>query len=118
MRYYAVAHFSKFIPQGSIRMSAKKNINDVILKEETLDDGTKKVSERYLVNSVAYRTPDGKIVTVVVNEGTKRNIKFKVNAKNMTVYTTTQEKQLEQTYQGEISEIELPEKSIVTVVFE
>lgn len=118
MRYYAVAHFSKFIPQGSIRMSAKKNINDVIVKEETLDDGTKKVSERYLVNCVAYRTPDGKIVTVVVNEGTKRNIKFKVNAKNMTVYTTTQEKQLEQTYQGEISEIELPEKSIMTVVFD
>ena len=28
------------------------------------------------------------------------------------------EKQLEQTYQGEISEIELPEKSIMTVVFD
>ena len=36
----------------------------------------------------------------------------------MTVYTTTQDKQLEQTYQGEISEIELPEKSIMTIVFE
>lgn len=43
---------------------------------------------------------------------------FKVKADNMIVYTTTQDKQLEQTYQGEISEIELPEKSIMTVVFE
>ena len=118
MRYYAVAHFSKYIPKGSVKMSTEKNINDVIKTEETLDDGTVKTTERYLVNAVSDRTPDGKIVCVIVNEGAQRNIKFKVNSKNMTVYTTTQEKQLEQTYQGKVSKIKFPEKSIMTVVFE
>ena len=118
MRYYAVAHFSKFIPVGSVKMTREKNINDVIKTEETLEDGTVKTSERYIVNAVSYRTPDGKIVTVIVNEGAQRDIKFKVKADSMTVYTTTQESQLEQTYQGDITKIALPEKSITTVVFE
>ena len=119
MRYYAVAHFSKFIPQGSVKISTKKNINDIIKAYETQEDGTEKTTvEKYGVNSVSYLTPDGKIVTVVVNEGVGRNLIFKVDAKNMTVYTTTQEKQLEETYKGEVGEISLPEKSIMTIVFE
>lgn len=118
MRYYAVAHFSKFIPQGSTKMSTKKNINDIIKTKEPLEDGTIKTSDRYIVNSVSYRTPDGKIVTIIVNEGAQRNVKFKVKADSMTVYATTQEKQLEQTYQGEVTKIALAEKSITTVVFE
>ena len=118
MRYYAVAHFSKFIPAGSVKMSTEKNINDIIKTEETPEDGTVKTTQKYVVNCVSYRTPDGKIVTVVVNEGTQRNISFKADAENMTVYTTTQEKQLEQTYKGKLCEIRLPEKSIMTVVFE
>lgn len=119
MRYYAVAHFSKFIPQGSVKISTKKNINDIIKATETQEDGTEKTTvEKYGVNCVSYLTPDGKIVTVVVNEGVGRNLSFKVDAKNMTVYTTTQEKQLEETYKGEVGEISLPEKSIMTIVFE
>lgn len=119
MRYYAVAHFSKFIPQGSEKMSTEKNINDIIKSYETQEDGTEKTTvEKYGVNCVSYRTPDGKIVTVVVNEGADRNIGFNVDAKNMTVYTTTSEKQLEETYNGKVSKIPLPEKSIMTIVFE
>lgn len=119
MRYYAVAHFSKFIPQGSVKISTKKNINDIIKATETQEDGTEKTKvEKYGVNCVSYLTPDSKIVTVVVNEGVGRNLSFKVDAKNMTVYTTTQEKQLEETYKGEVGEISLPEKSIMTIVFE
>ncbi|MGN0539526.1 MAG: glycoside hydrolase [Candidatus Fimenecus sp.] len=119
MRYYAVAHFSKFIPQGSVKISTKKNINDIIKAYETQEDGTEKTTvEKYGVNCVSYLTPDGKIVTVVVNEGVGRNLSFKVDAKNMTVYTTTQEKQLEETYKGKVAEINLPEKSIMTIVFE
>ena len=119
MRYYAVAHFSKFIPQGSVKISTKKNINDIIKATETQEDGTEKTKvEKYGVKCVSYLTPDSKIVTVVVNEGVGRNLSFKVDAKNMTVYTTTQEKQLEETYKGEVGEISLPEKSIMTIVFE
>lgn len=119
MRYYAVAHFSKFIPAGSIKMTTNKNINDLIKAEETGEDGTVKTTvEKYGVNCVSYITLQGKIVTVVVNEGASRNIRFNVDAKNMTVYTTTQEKQLEETYKGKIEEIPLPSKCIMTVVFE
>ncbi|MBR5203537.1 MAG: hypothetical protein IKW45_09770, partial [Clostridia bacterium] len=72
----------------------------------------------YGVNYVSYSTPDNKIVTVVVNEGVGRNIKFKVDAENMTVYTTTQDAQMQQTHEGEVKAIELPEKSIMTIVFQ
>lgn len=119
MRYYAVAHFSKFIPVGSTKIQSEKNINDVTKVEETNEDGSTNVTTmKYTVNQVSYLTPDGKIVCVVVNEGAERELKLKVDRDNMTVYTTTQEKQLEETYNGEKAKITLPEKSITTIVFE
>ena len=118
MRYYAVAHFSKFIPQGSVKISTEKNINDVIKTVEEKDGAENITLMKYGVNCVSYLTPDNKIVTVVVNEGVSRNIKFKVDAENMTVFTTTQDAQMQQTYEGEITEIELPEKSIMTIIFQ
>ena len=119
MRYYAVAHFSKFIPVGSTKIASEKNINDVTLVKETNENGDEITKTmKYTVNQVSYLTPDGKIVTVVVNEGPQRELKLKVERDNMTVYTTTQEKQMEETYKGEMSKITLPEKSIVTIVCE
>ena len=118
MRYYAVAHFSKFIPQGSVKISTEKNINDVIKTVEEKDGAENITLMKYGVNCVSYLTPDNKIVTVVVNEGVGRNIKIKVDAQHMSVYTTTQDAQMQQTYEGEIKEIELPEKSITTIVFQ
>lgn len=119
MRYYAVAHFSKFIPVGSVKIESEKNINDIIKVEETNENGeTNTTTMKYLLNTVSYLTPDGKIVTVVVNESTERELKLKVNRNNMTVYTTTQEKQMEETYKGKTTKITLPEKSIVTIVSE
>ena len=118
MRYYAVAHFSKFIPKGSIKISTEKNINDVIKNVEEKDGAKNITLMEYGVNYVSYLTPDNKIVTVFVNEGVSRNIQFKVDAKYMSVFTTTQDSQMQQTYEGEIAEIELPTKSIMTIVFE
>ena len=119
MRYYAVAHFSNFIPVGSTKIQSEKNINDVTLVEETNENGeTSTTVTKYLVNTVSYLTPDGKIVTVVVNEGVERELKLKVDRDNMTVYITTQEKQMEEIYKGEKTEITLPQKSITTIVFE
>ena len=119
MRYYAVAHFSNFIPKGSVKISTEKNINDVITESNVNDQGnTDIVVMRYGVNYVSYLTPDNKIVTVVVNEGVGRNLEFKVDAENMSVYTTTQDSQMQQTYEGAVKVIELPEKSIMTIVFE
>ena len=119
MRYYAVAHFSKFIPVGSTKILSEKNINDVTKVEEIKEDGSTNITTlKYTLNQVSYLTPDGKIVCVVVNDGVERELKLKVNRDNMTVYTTNQEKQLEETYSGEKTKITLPEKSITTIVFE
>ena len=72
----------------------------------------------YITNVVSFLTPDGKVVTVITNEGEDREVKFKVDRDNMTVYTTTQEEQLQETYSGKIKKIVIPAKSITTVVFE
>lgn len=113
MRYYAMAHYTKFIPKGSVRISTEKNINDI---QKSKENDT--VYSKYTTNAVTYLTPDGKIVCVTVNEGVDRKLDFKVDAEKMTVYTTTQDYQLKNTYSGKIDTVDLPEKSIVTVVFE
>lgn len=114
-RYYGVAHFSKFIPAGSVRLDTSKNVFDFAPRK---DENTGNIRFLFGTNVVSYLTPDGKIVTVVVNEGEERKIDFDVDAEMMTVYTTTQNEQLKETYSGEVAEIELPEKSIMTIVFE
>ena len=116
MRYYAMAHFSKFIPAGSVRLESKKNINDLQVTE--VENPEEENLTKYATNTVSYLTPDGKVVCVVVNEGVERDLSFKVDASKMTVYTTTQDSQLENTYSGELTKIPMPEKSIITVVFE
>ena len=76
------------------------------------------VEANYITNVVSFLTPEGKVVTVIVNEGEDRDVKFKVDRDDMTVYTTTQEKQLEETYSGNVKKIVIPAKSITTIVFE
>jgi glucosylceramidase len=56
--YYIVAHASKFVPAGSVRITSNLNAN---------------------LNNVAFKTPSGKIVLIVENDGTGSelfNIKF------------------------------------------
>ncbi len=115
MRYYAMAHYTKFIPVGSKKVETTKNIYDYYYE---LDNEGNKINGNYLTNMVSFLTPDGKVVTVITNEGEDRDVKFKVDRKNMTVYTTTQEMQLQETYSGRKTEITIPAKSITTVVFE
>jgi hypothetical protein len=57
-------------------------------------------------------------VLVITNEGADRDVKFKVDRDDMTVYTTTQEMQLQETYSGNKKGITIPENSITTIVFE
>lgn len=118
MRYYAMAHYSQFIPVGSTRLYLEKNINDLQEITEVVDGEERIVSSRYTTNAVAYKRPDGKIVCVVVNEGVERKLDFNIDADKMTVYTTTELKQMVQTYSGKVDEIDLPARSIMTVVFE
>ncbi|MBE6835406.1 MAG: hypothetical protein E7515_04055 [Ruminococcaceae bacterium] len=120
-RYYALAHYSKFIPTGSCLVESENTVSTLnITEDENLAewDIRRKVGTYELTQS-AYQTPDGKIVLVLVNEGESRDIILDVNKKNMTVYTTDEEKSLEQTYQGEKQkQITVGKNSIVTVVFE
>ncbi len=57
--YYIIAHASKFVPQNSIRIYS---------------------SQSGSISSVAFKRPDGKIVAIVLNEGSSAvnfNLKFK-----------------------------------------
>ncbi len=115
MRYYAMAHYTKFIPVGSKKVETTKDIYDYVYE---VDAEGNKIESNYLTNMVSFLTPEGKVVTVITNEGVDRDVKFKVDRSNMTVYTTTQEMQLKETYSGRRTEITIPSNSITTVVFE
>jgi glucosylceramidase len=75
--YYALAHFSKFVPPGSVRVAS---------------------SEQEQLATVAFATPDGKIVLVVSNTGNFAK-KFDVR------------------YHGESFTTTIPEESVATYVW-
>lgn len=118
IRYYALAHFSKFIPAGSVQLAVEKNIKDL----NTWHSGNPEDHDLRNINTtsaVAFKTPDGKLAVVVVNEGSERPLNIKVGGYNsMTVYTTTEEEQMVETYSGKIKSVTSPRFSITTVVFE
>lgn len=118
MRYYSVAHFSKFIPAGSVQLETAKNIEDLnTWNSDNLEDS--EIRNVYRTNTVAFRTPDGKIVVVIVNEGGERPLKLNVDGvSKMTAYTTTEAEQMVNTYSGDIAKLTMPEYSIMTVVLE
>jgi glucosylceramidase len=75
--YYALAHFSKFVPPGSVRIAS---------------------NELEQLATVAFATPDGKIVLVVANTGNFAK-KFEVK------------------YHGEVFTTTVPEESVATYVW-
>lgn len=118
IRYYALAHYSKFIPSGSVQLPTKKNIEDL----NTWHSGNPEDQELRNINTtsaVAFRTPEGKTAVVVVNEGSERPLKIEIDGyTDMTVYTTTETEQMVNTYTGKIKTVTSPQFSITTVVFE
>lgn len=120
-RYYALAHYSKFIPTGSCLIESKNTVSTLhITEDKNLAKGDKrrKVGSYELTQS-AYKTPDGNIVLVLVNEGEDKAVTLDVEKNEMTVYTTDETRNLEQTYTGEKqNEITIGKNSIVTIVFE
>jgi glucosylceramidase len=66
--YYIVAHASKFVPPGSIRIASSLSGN---------------------LNNVAFKTPDGKKVLIVENDGnSSATFNIKYNGKNVTTNLT------------------------------
>ena len=111
-RYNALAHFSKFIPQGSVRISAEKNVNDRYA--EWIGDFEFAVG--YRTNVSAYLTPDGETVLVIVNEDSAKDITLNLTDGNMTIYTTDEKLDCEKTYEGKIQTFNIPENSITTII--
>jgi glucosylceramidase len=72
LAYYTIAHASKFVRPGSVRISSTgTGDKTVILTEDEERPGVKRatvVESSQVLPNVAFRTPDGKIVLIVVND--------------------------------------------------
>ena len=124
-RYYAMGHYSKFIPVGSHAVDVSVSVADVTAREFNewpywLND---KAYQNYEVKNYltvsAYKTPDKKYVVVIVNEGDEKDVSFNMLGYDAEIYTTDAERNLELT--GETKghkKITVGAKSITTVVFE
>lgn len=117
-RYYATAHFSKFVPVGSHLISCTKDVNDRYCSRDR-----KKLANyiSYRTNTAAYLTPKGKIVVVIVNNTKERTITFNgIDGRNsLKLYTTDSEQNLALTYDGDYRQtVTVPAYSITTAIFE
>ncbi len=99
-RYYGMAHFSKFIPAGSV----------------CLDTGNMPENGNKL-NAFSFLTDKGETVTVIVNEGEAHIMDLQGCFKTMKVIASDDEKQLETVYDGAFSSsLEIKANSLVTVI--
>ena len=117
-RYYAMAHFSKFVPEGSRLISCKKDVND------RFSSMSREKLESYMsfrTNTAAFLTPDGKIVLVIVNGGEEHTFSLSgiEGRDHLTTYTTDGSKKVELTYDGAYQQtLTIPAYSITTAIFE
>ena len=100
-RYWAMAHYSKFIPVGS----------------RALDFGFRPTKENNSFNAFAFRTPENETVLVIVNEGEDRKTELDCEFKEMRIIQSTAESKLEELYCGEFNPIvECRSNSVITVI--
>ena len=109
-RYWAMAHFSRFIPAGS----------RLLPFAATPDDYRKSTYDRRVdTDFAAFRTPNCKTVVVISNEGPEKTIRLQTPGLHMTVYTTDETRRLEQTYNGRrLLSLTIPAVSVTTVVID
>ncbi len=106
MRYYAMAHFSKYIPSGSVGIYS----NASRLLASGLDLST--------IKYTAFKTQDGGTVLVIVNSGNALNIATGKLFGKMQVITSTETEQLKEIYSGTAKLFfECPANSITTVIY-
>ncbi len=96
-RFYAMAHFSKYIPVGS----------------KALDIGLRPTADKNDFNLFAFRTPKGETALVAVNEGRKREITLDGDFKAKRIILSTQSEKLKEIKEDRIIS---PSKSILTVI--
>lgn len=123
-RYYAMAHFSKFVPVGSHAVNFDVSIADISAEEawwkQEIDGREYPV---YLIdnrmNVSAFKTPDGDYVAVIVNQGDDKDVSVCMPLYNVKAYTTDVTRNLELSHEScGITTIEIPASSITTIVFE
>lgn len=115
-RYYGYAHFTKYIPVGSVAIDLKKNVSDFNFEKFNIKN-TATWKNTY-VNASAFTTPDGDTVLVLVNEGKARTIQAQLTAQNMEIVQSCDEKRLETIYSGAVkNEFTLPANSITTILY-
>lgn len=116
-RYYALAHFSKFIPKGSALLECFASANAFWVKQAENDKDD--AENGYYTNFNAFKTPDNKIVLVIVNEDDDKEIEIKCPASSQTVYTTDENNTLNKTYAGKFKgKITVTKDSINTIILE
>ncbi len=105
-RYYAMAHFSKYIPAGSTRIYS--NASRLFGTDISLSD----------FSYAAFKTPSGETVLVVVNNGESLNIATNKLYGDMKVVTSTADEQLKEVYEGDTKLFfECPANSITTIIY-
>ena len=105
-RYYAMAHFSKYITPGSVGIYS--NHSRLLGKDIDLGD----------VQTCAYKTPEGKTVLVIVNSGDSYNIATNKLFGKMEVVTSTADAKLQTVYSGNAKLfVEVPANSITTIIY-
>ena len=125
-RYYAFASFTKFVPAGSVLLTNYTN-RPVSTYDYTLIEDEDII--RYLkINHCSFKTPDGKIVVVIVNEDTDRDIKVAACGKLKEVYMTDSEHLLDQVFSGTYNDtvkkeldfsvrVSVKQNSVTTLIF-
>ena len=100
-RFYGMAHFTKFIPKGSV----------------ALDIGLRPTEDNNTFNAFAFRTPENETALVIVNEGEEAEITLDGDFKTLEIIRSTQEKKLEKIYSGEFNGgLTCPASSLTTVI--
>lgn len=124
-RYYAMGHYSKFIPVGSHSVEVNVSVGDMTAEktDEWNDWIDNKAYQAYKVENYltvsGYKTPDGKYVAVIVNEGEDKKVSFNMMGWDAKIYTTDDERNLELTGESKGNKkITIGANSITTVVFE
>ena len=100
-RYYALAHFSKYIPIGSY----------------CLDLGILPDSEHNTFNVFGFETPDGETVLVIVNEGDDKSVEINGDFSNMKIIESTAERKLDTVHNSAMLEnLTSKKNSILTII--
>lgn len=125
-RYYAMAHYTKFIPVGSRCVDFGLSVADTKSEKAWWTQKFEGDEEEYPVylteNKMivsTYVTPEGDYVAVIVNQGAEKDISFPgMMFRDMKVYTTDADSNLELTAEEEIGmkKITVATNTVTTVV--